>query len=401
MSARTFRERYGSLAAGAERPARPDDAALAPWPAQPGGRFVETPHGPLSVAEHVFSGPEMAAARRRFDACLTAPDAQGIDPSGIVVLDTETTGLAGGTGTWVFLVGLGRFSGPDFVVRQFFLRHPGDEPALVALLSNELASAETIVTYNGRAFDVPLIETRFRIHGRAMPREALHLDLLATARAIWKHRLPSCSLGEVERHVLGVTRDVDAPGWMIPQLYFAYLRSRDVAALEPVFAHNRMDIVSLARLAALIHGWEAGIDAPDDGIDALALALHRLRRSPNDETLDALRRLWRSPAAPAELRLRGLRELSQRLKRAGRHADAADEWRHALRDPSRAIRLHAAEELAKFLEHRERDAAAALAVAHAAAEGALLARDGVALASFRRRASRLEQKVARSRPSDA
>lgn len=396
MSARTFRERYGSLTPPESRPA-PVAGALdvSDWPVQPGGRFIDTPLGPLSVHQYVFSGPEVWAARERFERVVSGVHPHGIDPAGIVVLDTETTGLAGGTGTWAFLVGLGRFSGPDFVVRQLFMRHPGDEPALLALLAGELARAETLITYNGRAFDMPLIDTRFRLHGHAAPQDALHLDLLGSARAIWKHRLASCSLGEIERIVLGVTREVDAPGWMIPQMYFSYLRSRDVASLEPVFAHNRMDILSLARLAALVHGWEMGLDRPDDTIDALALALHRLRRFAGDDTLETLRALLHASIAPSDLRLRALRELSQCLKRARRYADAADEWRRALRDPSRAIRMYAAEELAKYLEHRERDHAAALAIAHAAVEGALLARDAEALAAFRHRASRLERKLAR------
>lgn len=396
MSARTFRERYGSLTAPAEQ--RPPDEPVVPdpWPAQPGGRFITTAHGPLSVHQHVFSGAQSQLARERFERSLEHLSLRGVHPDGVVVLDTETTGLAGGTGTFAFLVGLGRFSGPDFVVRQFFMRHPGDEPALVETLANELARAETLITYNGRAFDMPLLETRLRLHGRAEPLDVLHLDLLAPARAIWKHRLPSCSLGEIERAILGVTRAVDAPGWMIPQLYFDYLRTRNVASLEPVFEHNRMDILSLARLAALVHGWEAGLDDPDDAIDALALALHRVRRAEDGATLDGLRRRWQTPHAPSELRLRALRELSQRLKRRKQFDIALDEWRAAQRDPSRAVRLYAAEELAKYLEHREHDAEAALAITHAAAEGALLARDSVALAAFRRRATRLERKLLRA-----
>jgi uncharacterized protein YprB with RNaseH-like and TPR domain len=395
MSARTFRERYGSLATeGRPPPPFEPTPGRDDWPAQPGGRLVETAFGPLSMHQHVYSGPTILEARRRFESAAGA-DPAGIDPAGIVVLDTETTGLAGGTGTWTFLVGLGRFSGDDFVVRQLFMRHPGDEPALIATLAAELSRVETLITYNGRAFDVPLIETRFRLHGRSVPLEGLHVDLLAPARAIWKHRLPSCSLGEVERAILGVTRELDAPGWMIPQLYFGYLRTRDITALEPVFAHNRMDIVSLARLAALVHGWEAGIDAPDDAIDALALALHRVRRVDDEATLDVLRRLWRQPTAPSDLRLRGLREWGLRCKRTGRYDEAAAEWRLALRDPSRGIRLHAAEELAKYLEHRARDHAGALAITRAGADSAFLARDGEALAAFQRRATRLERKLAR------
>ena len=132
-----------------------------------------------------------------------------------------------------------------------------------------------------------------------------HIDLLSPARAIWKHRLPSCSLGTIERMVLGVERELDAPGWMIPQLYFDYLRSRRIDTLEPVFEHNRIDIVTLARLTALVQTYEAGIRTPANDIDRLAVALHRLRRHGDDDAIESISELWRLPTIPADLRLAG------------------------------------------------------------------------------------------------
>jgi hypothetical protein len=311
----------------------------------------------------------------------------------VLFLDTETTGLAGGTGTYVFLVGLGRFTARGFTVRQLFMRHPGEELALLAMLSAELRGVDALVTYNGRSFDWPLIDTRFRMHGRPVEPPSAHFDLLATARAIWKHRLVSCSLGSIEQAILGVERTVDAPGWLIPQLYFAYLRSRDVAALLPVFEHNRMDIVSLARLMGLVHAWEAGIDEPPHAIDALATALHRLRRYPSEAAIEEVRRRWVASAVPAELRLRAVQQLSVTLKRARRYDEAVEVWQDAMRDPSRALRLFAAEELAKYLEHRARDHHRALEIARQAVDGAELARDDRAKDEFLRRTRRLEAKV--------
>lgn len=311
----------------------------------------------------------------------------------MIFLDTETTGLSGGSGTHVFLVGIGRFSGDALHVRQFFMRHPGDERALLSALAAGLRDIGALVTYNGRSFDVPLLETRYRMHGQSFVAPEQHIDLLPPARAIWKHRLPSCSLGTIERMVLGIERELDAPGWMIPQLYFDYLRSRRIEMLEPVFEHNRIDIVTLARLTALVQLYEAGIATPPNDIDRLAVALHRLRRHGDSGAIAAIRQLWPTPTAPADLRLRALRELSVTLKRQRRHSEAAGEWRAALRDPSRPVRHYAAEELAKYYEHTERDHAKALEVARRGAEGAALARDEAAIAAFDRRLRRLERKM--------
>jgi uncharacterized protein YprB with RNaseH-like and TPR domain len=396
MTARGFRDRYAALTVPAPDVHRRSDAA-AEWPLPAGARYLDTHDGPCSVHDQVYAGEAVSAAHAAFQSCLDAGHLGSAHPRDIVFLDTETTGLAGGTGTHVFLVGIGRFSGPALVVRQFFMRHPGDERALLAALAREIGDVELLVTYNGRAFDVPLLETRYRLHGRAFNQPFAHRDLLAATRAIWKHRLPSCALAEIERAILGVERLVDAPGWLIPQLYFGYLRSRQIDALEPVFEHNRADIVSLARLAALVQLYEAGLEQPAHEIDRLAVALHRLRRLAAHDAIADLMLLWQTPTIPAALRLRALQELTTTLRRRGEVGAAVGEWQRGLADPSRAVRQYAAEELAKHLEHRERDHARALVIARQAADGAALARDDVARAAFERRLARLERKLAATR----
>lgn len=391
MSTRSFRDRYGSLGGAAENRSR-QPAVPPEWPLPQGARLRETDAGLCVVHDRVYTGDEVAAARERLERAAGGPGGR-IPPAELLFVDTESTGLAGGTGTHAFLVGVGRFTGSAFVVRQLFMRHPGDERAVLRLLADELGEAAGVVTYNGRAFDMPLLETRYRIHGQPLPAPATHLDLLATSRAIWKHRLASCSLASIERAILGVQRELDAPGWLIPQLYFDWLRTRRIEPLEPVFEHNRYDILSLARIAALVHGWESGIDAPDDAVDRLALALLRLRREPSDALLDQLRHLWREPGIPSELRLRALRDLTVALKRR-RHWEAACElWNEASRDASRAVRLLAVEELAKYLEHQQRDHERALALARRGADGAALAQDDPARDAFARRVRRLERKL--------
>lgn len=165
-------------------------------------------------------------------------------------IDTETTGLAGGTGTYAFLVGLGYFEGDWFVVRQYFLRDYPEEEAMLAALADDLAGRTCLVSFNGKSFDWPLLETRFRMARRRPPLAgAPHLDLLHPARRIWRDRLGSCTLQDLERNVLGEYRVGDVPGSQIPALYFAYLRSGDASPLAGVIEHNRMDIISLAALA--------------------------------------------------------------------------------------------------------------------------------------------------------
>lgn len=169
-----------------------------------------------------------------------------------VFFDTETTGLAGGTGTYAFLVGLGFFQGDQFVVRQYFLRDFPEEDAMLAAIATDVAPYTSLVSFNGKSFDWPLLETRFRLNRRRVPLAgAPHLDLLHPARRLWRDRLGSCSLQSLEREVLGLHRQGDVPGSQIPALYFDFLRTGDLSHLAGIIEHNRLDILSLVSLA----GW--------------------------------------------------------------------------------------------------------------------------------------------------
>jgi uncharacterized protein YprB with RNaseH-like and TPR domain len=380
---------------------RQEPPAADAWPLPAGARLVDVDDGQAVITDQIFNGPGISSAYERLSSCFRTYPAHGLDPATTVFLDTETTGLAGGTGTYVFLVGIGRFIGPAFHVRQLFMRHPGDERHVLTALERELVGQNGLVTYNGRTFDVPLLETRSRMHRRSLAVPANHVDLLSPARAIWKHRLPNCALGTIERAVLGTRRDIDASGWMIPQIYFDYLRTRQVDALIPVLEHNRTDIVSLARLTAIVHGYRTGLDSPTHDIDRVAVALMRLRAGLIDESVADLQTLWRRATIPADLRLRALRELSVAMKRQGRLCDAVEQWQVALTDPSRSVRFYAMEELAKYFEHAARDHEQALELAQRGADGAALAGDEVAVAAFARRLQRLERKVQRCAESAA
>ncbi|MBE0696214.1 MAG: ribonuclease H-like domain-containing protein [Anaerolineaceae bacterium] len=168
----------------------------------------------------------------------------------LVFLDTETSGLAGGTGTYAFLVGIGYRTADGFELVQFFMRDPSEESALLAALDQWLSRFDVVVTFNGKSYDVPLLNTRYQINGLTPPFGSYeHVDVLQIARKLWRDRLPSRALGELEKEIVRFRRTNDeVPGWMIPQLYFDYLRSGDARPLAGVFYHNAIDILTLAAL---------------------------------------------------------------------------------------------------------------------------------------------------------
>lgn len=175
---------------------------------------------------------------------------EGTTLSKLIFLDTETTGLAGGTGTLAFLVGLGYFTPEGFLLKQYILKDPVDEPSMLLEIANLCEQFSGIVTFNGKGFDVPLLRTRFVLNRLTNPFEQItHFDLLYLARRLWRNRLQSRALQDLEHEILDIPRTEDeVPGWMIPQIYFDYLRSNDPDPLRGVIYHNGMDILSLAAL---------------------------------------------------------------------------------------------------------------------------------------------------------
>jgi uncharacterized protein YprB with RNaseH-like and TPR domain len=358
------------------------------------GRVHETPHGACYVVErrypmsHAHGVHTLAAGREGAwqDGLLalarTAAErahVRGADPRRFVYLDTETTGLAGGTGTYAFLVGCARYEGDDFVVRQFFLRTLAEEHALLHGVAEALQGCQVLVTYNGKAFDWPLLETRYALARRGGPRRPeappVHLDLLFPARRLWRTRLTACGLGEVERHALGVERGADTPGWLIPQLYFAYLRERDARPLVGVFRHNALDLLSLAGLLGRIGALRLpGMDAPD----AVAIAADELlalgRCYAEEGDLPHALGAFTAALAQAESGMpsalhRRLADdarwrLAAVLKRLGCAAEAVPHWR-ALAErapaPGEPPDVRPFDALAKYCEHVLRDSAAARA----------------------------------------
>ncbi len=222
------------------------------------GRFLDTGNGLTYLIEEDFPGSythgqvKLRIATTPQTIAEWAGDLKIAErnPETMVFLDTETSGLAGGTGTFAFLVGVGRYTQDGFHLAQYFMRDPLEEPALLLALEEFLAPSQTIVSFNGKAFDVPLLNTRYTLQGWKSPFKNLaHVDLLHLARRLWRDRLPSRTLANLEVQILHASRtDDEIPGWMIPQLYFDYLREGDARPLKRVFYHNAMDVVSLAAL---------------------------------------------------------------------------------------------------------------------------------------------------------
>ena len=200
-------------------------------------------HGRVPLAGLRQAPLELLGRVARVPSCVT-------DAGRLLFLDTETTGLAGGTGTYAFLVGAGWLEDDRFVVTQYFMRDLDEEPALLAALAPVVERAEALVTFNGGGFDVPLLETRFVLARRRWPGAVPNLDLLRPARRVWAAYLDDCRLSTLERAVLGLARETDVPGGLIPTFYFDWLRWRRASPLARVFAHNRDDVLSLAALLA-------------------------------------------------------------------------------------------------------------------------------------------------------
>jgi uncharacterized protein YprB with RNaseH-like and TPR domain len=327
----------------------------------PGGQLVETAEGSCFVLDHVYAlehqhGDDQLADLLRFSPAAAAPFVQDVrlgqhDFRDFLFLDTETTGLAG-AGTLAFMVGVGFFEpgtqGECFVVRQYFLRDHGDEPALLLLLDELLAGKAGLVTFNGRSFDIPLLESRFIMN--RMPtdlRERPHLDLLHPARRLWRHRLGSCALGSLEGSLLGLRRSQDdVPGWLIPSLYTNYLRSGDARELVRVFYHNQIDMVSMVTLAARVTRLLSQPDPADHPIDLYSLGKWQadLGLSDAEQTL----RLAAQGDLPLELYQQNLYQLGLLLKRNGRIAEALPLWQQIAATTFADVTAHL--ELAKYYE---------------------------------------------------
>jgi uncharacterized protein YprB with RNaseH-like and TPR domain len=286
---------------------------------------------------------------------------RGVPPAKWCFLDTETTGLAGGSGTYAFLIGIGRITPQGFRVRQFFMREFGEEASQLSAVFEHLKEFDVVITYNGRTFDQPLLETRFRMMRQRSPFSTLeHLDLLHGARRLWKLRFDSCRLVDLENQILGVERQGDLPGELIPYVYFEYLRTHEILRLVPIFHHNAVDILTLACLTAIVpHAFQPPEQAQlSHGAEMVGLA-RWWRQAEQHENALALFRQAIDKGLPDDLLFRTMWDMAALEKKVGREHAALPIFTEltASRNPWRAL---AFAELAKYYEHRERNYVMAL-----------------------------------------
>jgi hypothetical protein len=390
------------------------------------GQWMESRDGAVLVVDRYYS-PERRHGRTRIGDIVDTLEAgldalhvlgrawPGREPrpytSKLCFFDLETTGLAGGAGTQAFLVGTAVLEDGGIRVRQFLLPGFQHERALLAMVAEWHARQETLVTFNGRTFDVPLIETRYLLHRLTFPLgEMPHLDMLHPARGLWKQRPTvagpalddeSCKLSVLERHLAGYHRIGDVPGFEIPSRYFRFVRTGDVHGLEAVLEHNRIDLISLALVTAraitLINDGPQAAEHPREAL-GLGRVYERSGAAENAEASFAhaaalSARVGREPDVHAE----ALRRLAICRRRSGRTAEAARAWQQLLSVPGcpAVLRREAREALAIHHEHRSRDLQTArMLVLDVLAENA----GGRVREAAAYRLQRLERKIAVRQP---
>lgn len=340
----------------------------------PGG-YRQTARGEAFVSEQTFRadyrhGNQSIIITSPLDKVATwarDPRIRELNIEQFAFLDTETSGLSGGTGTYAFMVGVGRFEGNDFRLAQFFLRDPSEEPAMLEALIEFLAPCRALVTFNGKAFDAPLLNTRFALHSIPTPlKDFFHLDLLPLARRLWRDRLPSRALKYLEENILDAPRTAEeVPGYEIPWLYFDYLRTGDATPLKGVFYHNAMDVVAMAALlshmAALLHDPFDG--RVQHGLDFIAMGKLYEDLGQWDFAARLLEHGLAHDLSEADFGS-ALERLSHLQKRRGDLGEAVRLWEQAAEQGH----IYAHVELAKHYEHRLRDYVEAMKWAKSALE---------------------------------
>lgn len=282
------------------------------------------------------------------------PDLVNIPINRILYLDTETSGLAGGTGTFAFMVGIGYIDDEGFHDYQLFLRHPAEEKALLASLTKFIEEFEVVVTFNGASFDIPLLNTRHTMNSIQSPfPDRLHIDMLPLARRLWRNRLPSRRLGNLEVEILGMGRTEDeVPGWLVPELYHDYILSGDARPLAGVFYHNEMDIRSLAAL--FLHCADLLSNpmnyAADEGLDLIAIGRLFEELGQTDKALE-LYEIAMNVGLPENFYIQTILRYAEIYRKRGDLQGASSLWARA----AALGNVDACINLSKHYEHHEKE----------------------------------------------
>ena len=331
------------------------------------GEFLSTRLGEVFVVEQRYTSEYLHGTISLACSCPLSfisqwakdPRIADLPLSRFAYLDTETTGLMGGTGTLPFLVGVGRFIDGQFVVKQFFMRDPAEEPAQLEGLADFLAPAGALVTFNGKGFDAPLLTTRYVMNRIPVPFKGYcHIDLLPLARRLWRDRLVSRRLKYLEEHILGLKRTVEeVEGYEIPWLYSDYLRTRDANPLAGVFYHNAMDVAAMAALLnhmneMITHPYEGPVE---HGLDFIALGKLFENLGRQEEAARLFERGLECDITESDFNT-AVKRLSILQKRRGDFEEAVRLWEKAAAEGH----IYAHIEIAKYYEHRRRDIKSAI-----------------------------------------
>ncbi len=347
--------------------------ARKPWqkglPELLGGQLNRNMHGECIMVEKEFEPDLEEAFKEAFEykgetvaRLAKDPDLLGFDIRKTVFLDTETTGLAGGTGTYAFLVGLGFFKNGIFKVKQYFMRDFHEEKALLFSLQKDLNKFDFIASYNGKRYDMPLLNTRYIVNRFDFRFEnLLHLDLLYPTRRVWKRRLGNCSLSNIESCILNVYRKSDVPGEMVPQIYFDFIRLGETRMLKKVFDHNVYDIVSMV---ALLKALCICFDNPEiekilDPVDLYSLGRFHLISGETEKSIRFFN-LASQGSLQDELKLEMGELCSLAHKKLGDWDNARATWLGLIKEDPQNFFSY--EELAKYYEHKARDYSKALEI---------------------------------------
>jgi uncharacterized protein YprB with RNaseH-like and TPR domain len=338
----------------------------------PGLRLEARRDAACYVLDKVYSLDHQHGAGRLADLVQLTPEAAAVfcqderlgelQFGDFLFLDTETTGLAG-AGTLAFMVGAAFFErGPEgeaFVVRQYFLRDHGDEPAMLEMLAELVEKKAGLITFNGRSFDLPLLDNRYLMNRMGGSLQDLpHIDLLHPARRLWRRRLESCSLSSLEQNLLRVQRShEDVPGWLIPGLYHDYVRSGDGRLMQRVFYHNELDMLSMVTLAARITRQFAAATEQDDPVDLYSLGRWQADLGLAEDSEHSLR-LATAGDLPLELYHQALHKLGWLLKRTERRDEAVLVWQQIAATSFDDVGAHV--ELAKHFEWHDKKLAPAI-----------------------------------------
>lgn len=337
------------------------------------GQAIQNEHGqyfnvearyPLSAPYGSQKLGNLLDIRMQTVALITGDDVWlSLNWQDVLFIDTETTGLEIAAGTVAFLIGVGFVEDDDFVVRQVFMRDFNEESALLADLHALCQQFRAVATFNGKTFDIPLLENRF-VLARLLPTlfDGPHLDLLHPSRRLWRRRLDNCKLATLETEILGLQRtQADVPGYFIPSLYRKYLVDGDARPMAGIFYHNELDIVSMAALATslcqrIADTNDAAAEAPDHPVDLLSLGLWHTHLGNLAAAERALQKA-RSQSLPPDLQDLAATKLAYLLKRQDRREEAETLWQELAATPNNLLAL---EELAKYYEWHKKDHRSAL-----------------------------------------